>query len=393
MKTKVTLLARVKSIEGGKPVFGFERVETFKKGKPITPQEPRDAETRVTSYYLRFTEAGKRITKPAGSNFSDAVVTLRNKELEREYASRGLDTPTTLTNDSRLTLADAVAQFTHNQKALDKAKATIYAYTRAVEQFRASCRKVYLDEVTRQDLLDHVAWLRKNVPTRSYGQQNGTIRTRLTHLSVFFLENKMPIPLPKKEWPKTEERDVEAFTMEEINQLISKAGIDETDLILFFLYTGFRDDEAAHTYYSDVDFQHRTINVSNKPELNFTTKNGKQRKMDIALPADFVQRLQDRKERNSVTDDAALIFPNSKGGPDSCLLTRVRSAAQKSGYKKHFGLHKFRKTFGTMYGEKFGIVNAQYLLGHASIVTTKKYLAKTKIPAAAVEDLFSGVGD
>ena len=87
-----------------------------------------------------------------------------------------------------------------------------------------------------------------------------------------------------------------------------------------------------------------------------------------------------------------MIFPNGKGGPDSALLTRVRAAAERGGYKKYFGLHKFRKTFGTMYGEKFGIVNAQHLLGHADIRTTQKYLAKTKIPAA-VEELFSGVGD
>ena len=46
-----------------------------------------------------------------------------------------------------------------------------------------------------------------------------------------------------------------------------------------------------------------------------------------------------------------------------------------------------------MYGEKFGIVNAQHLLGHADIRTTEKYLAKTKIAASAVEELFSAVGD
>ncbi len=187
-----------------------------------------------------------------------------------------------------------------------------------------------------------------------------------------------------------DEHDVEAFTTEEINQLISKATIDEMDLILFLLYTGFRDNEAAHTFYSDVDFQRGTINISNKPELGFTIKNRKQRKSDITLPADFLKRLRERRERNPEGD---LIFPNSKGNPDESLLTRVRNAAKRAGYKKHFGLHKFRKTFGTLYAERFGIVNAQALLGHADIRTTQKYLAKTKIPAAAVEDLFSNVGD
>ena len=114
------------------------------------------------------------------------------------------------------------------------------------------------------------------------------------------------------------------------------------------------------------------------------------RKTDIYLPADFVQRLKDRRERNPAGD---LIFPNSNGTPDDALLKRARSAAKKSGYKKHFGLHRFRKTFGTMYGEKFGIKNAQAALGHADITTTQKYMARTTIPPKAVEELFSGVGD
>ncbi len=390
MKTKVTLLARVKEIREGKPFFGFERVETYKKGKPVVPKEPKDAETRVTSYYLRFTEGGKRITKPAGSNFSDAVVALRNKEVEREYTVRGLDVPNTPDNDSRLTIADATAQFTRNQTALDKSPATLYGYKKAVEQFRDSCGMVYVDQINKQVMLNHISWLRENLPSRERGQRNSTIRTRLSYISVFLNENGIENPLPKKEWPKVDEHDVEAFTTEEINQLISKATIDEMDLILFLLYTGFRDNEAAHTFYSDVDFQRGTINISNKPELGFTIKNRKQRKSDITLPADFLKRLRERRERNPEGD---LIFPNSKGNPDESLLTRVRNAAKRAGYKKHFGLHKFRKTFGTLYAERFGIVNAQALLGHADIRTTQKYLAKTKIPAAAVEDLFSNVGD
>src|SRR5580704_7109541 len=52
MKPKVALLARVKEIRDGKPAFGFETIETTRKGKPVQPKEPKDAATRVTSYYL-----------------------------------------------------------------------------------------------------------------------------------------------------------------------------------------------------------------------------------------------------------------------------------------------------------------------------------------------------
>jgi site-specific recombinase XerD len=48
-------------------------------------------------------------------------------------------------------------------------------------------------------------------------------------------------------------------------------------------------------------------------------------------------------------------------------------------------------TFGTLYGMKHGIANAQHLLGHADIRTTQRYLAETEIPRAAFEELFSDV--
>jgi integrase len=144
----------------------------------------------------------------------------------------------------------------------------------------------------------------------------------------------------------------------------------------------------VHTYYSDIDFTRGTINVSDKPQWGFKTKNHKQRKSDITLPADVLARLKARRERCPVGD---LIFPNSKGTPDICLLARVRCAAQRAGIKERVTLHQFRKTFGTLYGQKHGIVNAQRLLGHASIITTQRYMAETEIPRAAVEELFAGM--
>ena len=370
--------------------YVWERVQTLKHGEPIVPKEPEHA----SAYYMRFTENGKRITRPLGANFEDAVNACRNKEVEREYIRRGLNAPNAVAEPKRRTIADAVAEFIEEQSTLDKSKATVYGYGKATRQFADVCLmagKTYMDEIDRASVLAFMKWIQAGgVKTRGFGQRAGTIRTKLQYLSVFFLRNGLKNPLPKKEWPKVDEQPVEAFTIDEINLILSKATVDETDLVQFFLYTGFRDNEAAHTFYSDVDFAHGTINIANKPQLGFVTKNRKQRKSDITLPAAFVQRLQERRARNPESD---LIFPNSQGRPNSDLLAAVRKAAERAGYREHFGLHKFRKTFGTLYGEKFGVVNAQHLLGHASILTTQKYMAKTKISKSEVEDLFAAVAD
>jgi hypothetical protein len=47
-----------------------------------------------------------------------------------------------------------------------------------------------------------------------------------------------------------------------------------------------------------------------------------------------------------------------QGSVDNCLLARVRKAAKGAKHTKYFGLHRFRKTFGTRFGEKFGVRNA-----------------------------------
>jgi len=384
--SKVTLLARVREIRDGKLCFAFQRVETYKKGKPIQPKEPENA----TAYYLRYTEGGKRTTEPTGQNFSEAMTACRNKEVEREYTKRGMDVPS-FAETGRRTLADAVQDFIQKNRTLDKSHATRYGYERAVTQFRDSCGKVFIDEVNEKTMLDHIDWIRDNVPTRSHGQRNGTIRTRLQFLTAFFTSEGLKNPLPMKRWPKTVEVEVKAFTSEEITQLLSEATIDEKDLILFLLYTGFRDNEVANTFYSDINFDNAAVNIAPKPGISFKTKNGKSREYDIKLPADLVQRMRDRRDRNGVKSDDTLIFPNSNGGTDTCLLARVRNAAKRAGYTEHFGLHKFRKTFGTRYADKHGVRTAQKLLGHSNIKTTEKYLAVSTISNGQADSLFSDV--
>jgi integrase len=387
MNTKPTLWARIK--QGGSE-YKLVKVPTERNGKPIQPQEPENA----IAFYFRYTEPvpgstrGNQVTRAAGkgTKFADAVKMLRYKEIELEAAARGLNVPAP--TEGRLTLAAAAEQFIKNQTALAKSPSTVDGYTRAVNQFKESCFKRFMDEITQQDIYDHIGWLRKHLPERKGGggQRNGTIRTRLSYLSVFFLKNKMENPLPKNEWPKVDERAVEAYTPEEIQVLLSKATDDEYDLILFLLCTGFRDNEAAHSIYDEVSWKAHTITVAPKDEYGFTTKNRKVRV--ISVPGELIDRLRERRARHP---EGALIFPNSKGRPDSALLGRVRAAAKRAGFTGRVTLHKFRKTFGTRYGERHGIVNVQHLLGHADIRTTQKYLAQTKIARSAVEALFEDV--
>ena len=102
-------------------------------------------------------------------------------------------------------------------------------------------------------ILNFIDWMRENLKTRAFGQPNNTYRNRLKDITVFFNHFKITMPLPKK-WPKATKKNADKYSMDSINKMLDVAEEDEKDLLSFFLYTGFRDEEAAHAKYSDIDF-------------------------------------------------------------------------------------------------------------------------------------------
>jgi integrase len=178
--------------------------------------------------------------------------------------------------------------------------------------------------------------------------------------------------------------------------MLKVATVDEKDLISFFLYSGFRDEEVQYAKYSDIDFRQGTINVHDKPEYDWTVKDREQRMQDIILPGKFVKRMKSRQERKGAkTTD--LIFPNTKGEPDTHLIYTSQRVAKRSKVEGRVTQHKYRRTLGTMVAKQYGIEQARIWLGHSDIQTTQRYLAAdemvTEHSKKAVNQMWSAVGD
>ena len=67
------------------------------------------------------------------------------------------------TESSRLSIGDAVEQYFKNLHSQGKDPKTIRAYKVAVEEFRKSCTKKFLHAISKQDLIDFMGWLRKQL--------------------------------------------------------------------------------------------------------------------------------------------------------------------------------------------------------------------------------------
>src|SRR5207244_11128062 len=209
---------------------------------------------------------------------SGAVKTLDEAEalLNRPRALKaGTIAPTAPTLDAsgRMRIADQVVQFLADTKTLDKAKGSYDKYKKYLNRFVSFYKKPYANQVTKDDILRFIDWLRANVPTRRADRQNSTIRLHLTILRAFLKTVGVDLfPLREKEWPRVTKPAKQKYSIKFLNRILARADEDEKDTILFALYTGFRRGEVTHTRYSDINFAGCKINDSDKTEFGWQIK-------------------------------------------------------------------------------------------------------------------------
>jgi integrase len=352
-------------------------------------------------YYLRFgTDGGKQQFVPVGKDPFVALDKLAEKQRWLRDWERHVvpQTPAdSKPESSRLSIDKAVEQYFKNLHSQGKDPKTIRAYKVAVEEFRKSCTKKFLDEIGRQDLIDFMGWLRKQPPKlrkggtprkpRSSGDPNRTYFNKINNVVIFLSAHGINRLLKKSEYPKFAEKPVVYYDAEQVKALYAAAKNDEERFTLdYFLKSGVRDGEAAHAEYSDV--KSGFLNIVDKPHLNWHPKHWHIRR--IPIPRDLVAAIAERQRQNP---GCKLIFPNNAGNPDGHLLRIVQRVAKNAGGKFHADLHTFRRTYATLFSGTTKIQTIQYLLGHKDIKTTMRYLGIADLNSpetrAAVEKTFS----
>ena len=337
-------------------------------------------ESEITSYTVRIN--GKYIKETRRKNLADALRELRRCQIDPKGA--GPEFVAALVEDvpaNRGSLAAAAAKYLAQLVPLGKAKGTIDVYTLAVNAFVAVCLgrgTVTLDQLAstgHDDAIAYMEWLRNpaNVPRLKYGNRETTIKNRMRHVDTFLRTVGIKLKdglLAKNEWPKSKPAKGAKYDADTIKKLLAVADVNETDLIQFLLFTGFRDGEVQHCEWSDIDFVGRTINVSAK--AGWQPKDKESREQSIPLPPEFVQRMKDRRVRQQPASN--LIFPSQDDTPDTNLILKIHRVAKRAGVECRVTLHAFRRTFGSTIARKYGIEVARQYLGHSNIATTARYL-------------------
>ncbi len=374
----------------------FRRVPVVfgKTGRAVKP------DGYVTTYLIR--KAGKFIS--VGDDLDGAVTRLRQEQVAvgNGVVSDGdirLQPLASLPGDpsGRVRIADAVEQYEKHLKTLQKAKYTTVMYTDAAQKFAKSCRKTYLDEIVRDDILHFMKWLRENLKVRVKGAQSKTIVNYLTLLGIFLAKQGVKLVKPKgadasapglifyDDRPKVLKKKPKKFDQDTIDKLLNSADVDQEDYLLFLLWSGFRDQEVQFLEWQDFDWKNQTVTCHAKPHFEWRPKDHEER--TVSLPSPIIARM---KERMARYPGGKLVFPNSVGKPDSHLLHRLHAVAEKAELNlvgQRAG-HMFRKTAGSRVAKKLGLRAAMDFLGHSDVQTTALYLAADDMTSKKSREVF-----
>jgi integrase/recombinase XerD len=416
----VTLYIRLKNPEGK---YAFEPVAGLSGRKP------------KGRYYLRHTnEKGKQKWVPLekGLAYQDAIAERDSFSAGLLATRHGLNVAEMEDHVGRVTVKDAVAAFL-NAKAHKKPR-TLQAYrhtlncfveslptrVRFVDEIDAGVLKAFQDGMARQKLASK------------------TIRNRMLILSFLLKHAGVGIKVNWQDAPVVEKQAVRAFSNPELRKLFDGCSTEENAVFSFFLGTGCREQEVSHAEWSDIDWQHHTFTVQEKPEWGFTPKSHEARQ--IPVPAELLTMLKAHKK--TADEGQPLIFPNRDGKPNGHFLRMLKRVAFDAGLNcgqcirttKHLSskdrdkrvhehfyddepfamekalaeptklpckhhpvcdqwyLHRFRKTFATkLHHGGTRLKDLQQWLGHKSLSTTEHYLAGSDLKAAHVRQQLDAV--
>jgi integrase/recombinase XerD len=361
---EVNLLKRIKTEDG----WLFFPVALTQKGyvRPdvvlVRGKEERHPEG---AYYLEYREDGKRIRQQVGKDAEDAQQRRTAKEAELSAINAGVPV-LAQTSDTRVSLTAAIAEYLEETKLTKKPK-TLSAYTTALQYFQQSCRKQFVQDIERRDLLKFAAFLRDEK-----AQSPRSCWNKFSNVMSFLKAQGVHGILQKNDYPVFTEEEPEVYEKDEIEKFFTGCTDEERLWYEFFLMTGMREQEVMFTYWKDIDLSHGTVRVTHKPDRNWTPKTYRER--TIAVPDKLLRSLKAWKAKSD--KGCNLLFPTAGCKPRLDFLDCCKAVAQRAELdSSDFWLHKFRATFATWHlWAGVDLRTVQSWMGHKDLESTMRYL-------------------
>ncbi|WP_043929823.1 tyrosine-type recombinase/integrase [Bacillus sp. EB01] len=237
--------------------------------------------------------------------------------------------------------------------------------------------------------------------TEKKGLAATTINIRLRTLKTLFKfladEGHIPEnPTKRIKLLKTEQDTIVAFSKQQIIELLKQpdqrtyAGFRDYTLMLLFLDTGIRANEALGLTISDFYSEQKMIRVPAPLAKNTSAR-------ILPLSKRTAKMIQTLIKENSVFEDTEHLFLSNYGGriDPSWVRSRIKTYGEQAGITNvRVSPHTFRHTFAKFYilngGDAFTL---QRILGHSTMNMVRKYIQMNGEDIRQQHNQFSPLND
>lgn len=399
----VTLMIRAK-INGKWGRFKAVYGKTGRVIPGLVIVENRELRCSDVAYELRFYKDGKPQYRPVGKNATDAEEQRRTlaTRLSAKLLAKSAGVDIELDTDRKV-LKQWASTFIEEQSAhlgSDQLQRTKYV----IALFFEVCRKTYIDELSKSDIIGflrhlsalpryrssrinpsqraYAVWRRKKFPVKQTTIGARTIFTLYMKARKWLVDGGVnPKIFPPT--PKYEEPEVTIYSPEQIKSLFATVKGNLRIGLNLMLKCGLRKKEVAFAYFSDVNFDNKTILVKGKPDRGFRVKTGAQRY--VPVPDDLLEELRHWEAGHPGQE---LIIQTDRGFPELHLIMKLKRFVYVHGLCcgrchhcrsgnaecEEWELHKFRRTYITGILRYVDLRTAQQYAGHTRISSTERYL-------------------
>jgi integrase len=320
-------------------------------------------EKSVGSFYIQWCVGSKAKPIFVGTSYDEAFAAKVKKEHELFAASRNLLVPETpAAPETKNHRIDAcLATYLADLKLSGFPAKSIKAKKIEIGEFVKFCGKVYIEQISRTDLLTYKNYLRDK------GKQDVTIYNKLMNISTWLKKNTVVSItglLRSTDWPQKLDTKPEPYSQKEQEAMMFVCTPKERLLLRFMLNTGMREQEICHAEIEDVKDDY--IEVKAKPRFGWQPKTAAGTR-EIPIGDALVADLKNHCSKG-------LLFPNGQGHVEGHLLQIIKSIARRAGVANACN-HRFRDTFCSEQVEegKLSLREIAKRLGHADLSTINLY--------------------
>lgn len=385
MANRTVTIVRICKTETGwrRYPVAFGRNGRIRPGWVLVGGEPKQFEQG--RYELRLFEGSKLVYVPVGESAAEALAARDRMEhkLAAKASAKAAGMLLPPEEPGRVSLTVKAREFIRDA---EQRGATVAADVNRLvtTEFLRIVKKIYADEIGREDLFDFHAALRKR------GCADRTIANKHARVTSFLrFAGVDPKILPPP--PRYDETLPTIYASEEIADILAASDPYMHLVIGIALKCGLREQEIVHLEWTDIHRRDRVLRVSSKPRYGFRVKDSEER--DIPIPDDLLEELE---KRHKSYPQGALVIGTKHGKPNSKLLRTLKRLATRAklncgqcdGCKgrarecQSWTLHKFRRTYcTTLLRSGVDLRTVQAYMGHADLASTMRYLR----PASSAE--------